>query len=215
LSGNTLYGTTAFGGTNGGGTVFSITTNGGAYSVLHSFSDAPAGGKYPEAGLILQGGALYGTTLGNGTDLSGTIFSLNTNGGDFAVLYAFSAANSSEGNTNSDGSQIYGGLTMAGKRLYGSASLGGINGTGTLFSLAIVLEISNVSIAGTNLVLSCFNGITGETCSLLASPGLNLPLSQWLPLATNVLSDDGNFTITATNAVNPAASQQFYVLKVQ
>jgi hypothetical protein len=42
-----------------------------------------------------------------------------------------------------------------------------------------------------------------------------LPLSQWIPVATNVLNASGNLTITATNAVNPAALRQFYLLQVQ
>ncbi len=69
LGGNTLYGTTTFGGTNNGGTVFAITTNGSAYSVLHSFDAAAGEGKLPQAGLVLWSNTLYGTTLGNGTDL--------------------------------------------------------------------------------------------------------------------------------------------------
>jgi hypothetical protein len=47
------------------------------------------------------------------------------------------------------------------------------------------------------------------------SPNLALPLSQWTPVATNTLNAEGNFTITATNAVNPNAPQRFYILKVQ
>jgi hypothetical protein len=36
-----------------------------------------------------------------------------------------------------------------------------------------------------------------------------------LPVATNVLNADGNFTITATNAVNPNVPQAFYMLQTQ
>jgi hypothetical protein len=41
------------------------------------------------------------------------------------------------------------------------------------------------------------------------------PFSQWTPVATNVLEANGNFTIIATNAVIPNASQQFYLLQLQ
>jgi hypothetical protein len=42
-----------------------------------------------------------------------------------------------------------------------------------------------------------------------------LPLSQWGPVATNLLSGSGSFTLTATNAVSPGAPQRFYILQVQ
>ena len=47
--------------------------------------------------------------------------------------------------------------------------------------------------------------------------GTNLaePLNQWVPVATNVPGADGNFSITATNAVNPNALQRFYLLQLQ
>jgi hypothetical protein len=47
--------------------------------------------------------------------------------------------------------------------------------------------------------------------------GTNLtqPLNQWKPVATNTLSANGNFSFTATNAVTPAAPQQFYILQAQ
>ena len=39
-----------------------------------------------------------------------------------------------------------------------------------------------------------------------------LPLTIWTALATNVAPGDV-FTLTATNAVNPAATEQFYLLQ--
>jgi uncharacterized repeat protein (TIGR03803 family) len=56
----TLYGTTYAGGTNGYGTVFSITTS-GKERVLHSFAGGSDGSE-PSAGLIDVTGTLYGTT---------------------------------------------------------------------------------------------------------------------------------------------------------
>ena len=47
------------------------------------------------------------------------------------------------------------------------------------------------------------------------STNVDLPFAQWTPLSTNVLSANGNFTLTATNAVDPAAPQQFYMLRGQ
>jgi len=54
-----LYGTTAYGGTGGYGTVFKLTATG--ETVLHNFTGAIDGGL-PGLGLIDTSGALYGTT---------------------------------------------------------------------------------------------------------------------------------------------------------
>jgi hypothetical protein len=75
------------------------------------------------------------------------------------------------------------------------------------------LNISGIELSGTNLVLNGINGISGETNYVLMSTNLALPLSQWIPIATNILSTSGNFTITVTNAVAPSNRQQFYILK--
>ena len=44
IDGNTLYGTTASGGTNGNGTIFKINTDGAAYGILQSLTDSPGRG---------------------------------------------------------------------------------------------------------------------------------------------------------------------------
>ena len=68
--GGTLYGTTSAGGALGGGTVFSITTD-GLEKVLHSFG-AQGDGADPIGGPLLEvRGKLYGTTRGGGTGDSG------------------------------------------------------------------------------------------------------------------------------------------------
>ena len=72
LSDNTLYGTAPIGGPNGNGTVFSVSTNGSNFIVLHTFSAVVTNhfgyytnsdGARPYAGLIISGSTLYGTTL--------------------------------------------------------------------------------------------------------------------------------------------------------
>lgn len=77
LSSNTLYGTTASGGREGGGTVFALNSNGKAFTNLHSFVHSSTDGANPYAGLILSGNNLYGTTIGGGLSPNyGTVFSL-------------------------------------------------------------------------------------------------------------------------------------------
>jgi alpha-tubulin suppressor-like RCC1 family protein len=75
--------------------------------------------------------------------------------------------------------------------------------------------IVGISLSGTNLVLNGANGRSGGTYYLLTSTNLAMPLSLWTPCATNVLGATGDFTITATNAVNPNDAQQFYILQSQ
>jgi hypothetical protein len=75
--------------------------------------------------------------------------------------------------------------------------------------------ITGITLAGPNLVLNAGNGQAGGTYFTLMSTNVALPLSQWSRVATNVLSLNGNFTISATNAVSPNASQQFYILQQQ
>jgi alpha-tubulin suppressor-like RCC1 family protein len=75
--------------------------------------------------------------------------------------------------------------------------------------------ITGLSLAGTNVVLTATNGCWSGTYCILTSTNMTLPLSQWTPVATNTLDGSGNFTMTATNAVNPNAPQQFYTLQLQ
>jgi uncharacterized repeat protein (TIGR03803 family) len=212
LSGNTLYGTTSLGGTNNGGTVFSLNTDGSGYTVLHSFAGL---GQNPQGALLLHGDTLYGTALGNGTTTQGSVFSIGANGKNFTLLQTFSHLESTNNDTNTYGTLLRGSLAMAGNVLYGSASMGGAYGNGSIFSLAIQPVISSLNLDGTNAVLNAANGFAGNTWSVLESSDLTLPLAEWMPVATNTLNADGNFSITATNAVNPEAPQGFYVLQQQ
>lgn len=211
LNSNMLYGTTAFGGRYDGGTIFAIATNGSAYSILHSINTAAGEGKIPEGEVVIAGDTLYGSTLGNGTDVSGTLFSVNTNGSSFTTLYRFSAH---PDGTNSDGAEPYDVPVLSGNVLYGTTMGGGPFGGGTLFSQPIVPLIASVTISGANLTLDAIQGMENESCTVLTSSSLSLPLNLWTPLVTNVLTSGGNFSITVTNALSPGTSQGFYTLQV-
>ena len=213
LCGNMLYGTTIYGGTYGHGTVFAISTNGSSYSILHSFNPATGEGVDARTGIVMAGNTVYGITLlYKGSNLSGSIYSVNTDGSSFTTLYGFSPPSGGViGGTNASGSAPDGTLVMSGNVLYGTAPYGGVYGNGTIFSLPVIPFISSLKVTGTNVTHNAIDGIEGETCTLLASPNLTLPLSQWTPLATNILTSGGNFTFT--NAANPASSPQFYTLQ--
>ena len=83
VSGNTLYGTTQEGGTNGNGTIFVLNTDGTGFTVLHTFTAVDSNthsnsdGAYPFGILMLSGNTLYGTTEAGGSSGWGTVFSLS------------------------------------------------------------------------------------------------------------------------------------------
>jgi uncharacterized repeat protein (TIGR03803 family) len=88
-----FYGTTQFGGTNGGeGTIFRITAE-GAFTSLYSFSGGNDGGG--PLGVLVQGsdGSFYGTTLGGGQGSAGTVFRLTVELGPPQLVITPSAAN--------------------------------------------------------------------------------------------------------------------------
>jgi uncharacterized repeat protein (TIGR03803 family) len=111
------------------------------YKVLHRFK-SPAGGEFPDAGLILDAaGNLYGTTQNGGNMKGGSskcpgygcgvVFELipNANGNwEESVLYRFKGG--------SDGAQPVGSLVLDGAgNLYGTTLFGGIDEQGTVFKL--------------------------------------------------------------------------------
>jgi uncharacterized repeat protein (TIGR03803 family) len=132
LSGDTLYGTAQYGGSSGNGTIFAIKTDGTGFTNLHSFAGYPTDGANPNAGMILSGDTLYGTTWAGGTGASGTIFAINTNGSALVVLHNFTQTLN---DTNTEGANPAAGLVVSGNTLYGTANRGGIWGRGTVFGL--------------------------------------------------------------------------------
>ncbi len=130
VDGNTLYGTTEFGGTNSNGAVFRLNRDGTSFTNLHSFNATD--GRDPSGALLLAGSTLYGTTQAGGAADNGTVFRLNVDGTGFTNLYVFSAEVSS---TNSDGAYPYCGLVLSGDTLYGTAANGGALNFGTVFKL--------------------------------------------------------------------------------
>jgi uncharacterized repeat protein (TIGR03803 family) len=90
LSGDMLYGATYTGGLSNQGTVFRMKTDGSSYQILHSFGGAGDGSK-PDAGLVLSGSTLYGTTSWGGSSPydHGTIFKIQTDGTGYSILKLF------------------------------------------------------------------------------------------------------------------------------
>jgi uncharacterized repeat protein (TIGR03803 family) len=123
-----LYGTTAYGGASGLGTVFKLDTSGNE-TVLHGFTGTGGDGANPYAGLIMdKAGNLYGTTGYGGASGAGTVIKLDTSGNE-TVLHSFTGY-------PSDGATPFAGLIMdkAGN-LYGTTISGGAFDAGTVFKL--------------------------------------------------------------------------------
>jgi PKD repeat protein len=89
----------------------------------------------------------------------------------------------------------------------------GLLGLDDVSVVSLQLGIASVSLLGNALVLNAINGQAGSSYYLLTSPNVSLPVNQWTPVATNVLSASGDFTITAANVVTPGVLQQFYILQ--
>ena len=120
-----FYGTTASGGLNGNGTVFSITS-GGALTTLHSF-DLPVDGASIVAPLVqAANGTFYGVTGEGGSHNYGTVFSM-TSGGSVTTLHTFDGT---------DGAYPYAALVQGTNgTFYGTTSDFGANNDGTVFSI--------------------------------------------------------------------------------
>ena len=109
------------------------------FTTLYSLSFRPDGTQ-PSAGLILSGNTLYGTAEQGGNLVGptfGTVFALKTDGTGITNLHDFAASsiNSSGVFTNSDGGRPKAGLLLSGNVLYGTASIGGSSGAGTVFAV--------------------------------------------------------------------------------
>jgi hypothetical protein len=119
-----IYGTTYYGGVGGYGIVFELTSSGGRYTenIIHSFG-YPAGGSYPNSGVVLDSaGNVYGTTTYGGTgtecmDNCGTVYQLVPSGGNWTenVLVNFNGANGEE--------PLFNPIVDASGNVYGTAGL--------------------------------------------------------------------------------------------
>ena len=170
--GTALYGTTA-GGSSGWGTAFRIQPISRAMTTLYTFTGG-ADGAYP-SGLVLAGGTLYGTTQtddiqGGSSQGGGVIFSLNPATGQETTLYT--APGGSQGGVA--GYDFTSALTARDGVLFGTTTLGGVIGSGTVFSFdtASAAFTSLHSFAGTgrqavvNAALIRYRGVlVGTTTS--------------------------------------------------
>jgi uncharacterized repeat protein (TIGR03803 family) len=128
-----IYGTTAFGGAHGSGTVYELKLSSkGVWkeTVIHNFGTV---GKTPQGNIVFdKDGNLYGTTFYGGRYGKGTVWELSPNGKGGWIsktLHTFGAA--------SDGANPYAGVTLdAEGNAYGTTWIGGANNAGVVFELS-------------------------------------------------------------------------------
>jgi uncharacterized repeat protein (TIGR03803 family) len=155
ISGSKLYGMTCSEETGHKGAIFVMNTDGNEYQLLHEFGSIVNDGAHPYGSLTLVGSTLYGMTstggsggIEGGGGGYGVIFSINTDGSDYQVLYNFLGP-------PSDGNNPNGALTLVGSKLYGMTANGGPGGGGVLFSInqngtgyEVLFNFGSVGIAG-------------------------------------------------------------------
>jgi uncharacterized repeat protein (TIGR03803 family) len=124
-----LYGTSEAGGSQGGGGIYQVATNGNI-TLIYSFPELDRG-----AVASLSGGVsadLFGTIGANGLNGNGVVFRVKTTG-EFGA-YHFSPLDPNSDNT--DGANPSAALTAdALGNLYGSCAAGGTNGSGVIFQI--------------------------------------------------------------------------------
>ena len=129
-----FYGTTAWGGPNGDGTVFRMTP-GGALTTIHNFCSQQqcADGRHPYSGLVAgPDGNFYGTTEEGGAYAGGEVYRI-TPGGALTTVYSFCAQTSCP-----DGAGPYAGLVLAADGNFYGTTIGGgdpVGSGGTVFKL--------------------------------------------------------------------------------
>jgi uncharacterized repeat protein (TIGR01451 family) len=129
LVGSTLYGTTNNGGLYSRGTIFKVDTNGNNFLVIHNFrDDIAADGAYPYGSLRLVGSTIYGVTFAGGDMSYGTLWKIETNGTDFAVVHSFNGG-------TTDGRWPWEAPVLSGSTFYGTTEQGGVNGLGVIYKI--------------------------------------------------------------------------------
>jgi uncharacterized repeat protein (TIGR03803 family) len=105
--------------------VFSLTVN-AQFTNLYNF--ASPYGIYPRGSLTYSAGKFYGMTSTGGTNNTGNIFCIDSNGNNVKDLWDFDGI-------GSNGEYPQGNLLLIGSKLYGMTEVGGTSNFGVVFSI--------------------------------------------------------------------------------
>ena len=163
-----LIGTTRFGGAYANGTVFLVNKTGTFYKILYSFEGPDFNdGSDPYGGVVLDSaGNIYGTTRNGGAYGYGTVYKLNSKGGEIA-LYNFNSTNGQA----PDGDLV---LDSHGN-VWGTTETGGQYGSGVVFELDNKLQqrIFLYSLFGNSDGAAPYAGLTLDSAGNLYGTTLN------------------------------------------
>jgi len=190
-----LYGTTQYGGANGMGSVYKITTA-GVLTTLYSFGTATGDGGGPLAGLTLgTDGNFYGST-------EDTIFKVTANG-TLTTLCSLDAGNVSVLVQGTDGN------------FYGTTQLGGANDEGIIFQVTPSGTITQLysfaglssSNAGTNTVAGLIQASDGNFYGTTQYGGANGEGSVYRITPTGTFTTLYSFPAVSLTDVNEGGAQ--------
>jgi uncharacterized repeat protein (TIGR03803 family) len=124
-----LYGSTTFGGANGGGTVYELSPSGGNWTLTTLASFSGIAGPYNNLTMDAAGN-LYGTTYRDGADLAGTVFKMTKSNGVWTLtdLHDFTGGDDGGYPSSSIAIDTHG-------NIFGTASSGGTGGQGVAFEI--------------------------------------------------------------------------------
>ncbi|HEY4787113.1 MAG TPA: choice-of-anchor tandem repeat GloVer-containing protein, partial [Bacteroidales bacterium] len=125
ISDNVLYGVTVSGGSMGIGCLYKINTDGSGYSKLLDFDGT---NFYVSSGfnsLVISGNTLYCAMQNSGTNFTGFIFRINTDGSGYSKLLDFNGSNGRYPNS----------LIVSDNVLYGTTFQGGTFDKGCFFKI--------------------------------------------------------------------------------
>ncbi|HLH57099.1 MAG TPA: choice-of-anchor tandem repeat GloVer-containing protein [Verrucomicrobiae bacterium] len=200
---NVLYGAAEWGGAFGNGTIFTVNTDCSAFRMIHTFtatsgnSLANEDGALPMAKLLVSGNTLFGVAPKGGRLGGGTAFAINLDGLVFSPLHSF---------TRSDGLGPNS-LVLSDGKLYGTATIGGVNNYGTVFSLSLPLAapvLAEIAM-GENLILTWPTNFPGFTLQCTTNLGPSAVWTSDTPVPVTV-----NGQITVTNPIS--GTQRFFRL---
>ncbi|PSR54837.1 hypothetical protein AHMF7605_15665 [Adhaeribacter arboris] len=166
-----LYGTASYGGTNGYGTIFKITTSGSVFTVLRHLDFATTGGS--PFGSLVRGkdNNFYGITYQGGTIGYGTIFKITPTG----TLTVIKNLDNTNGGYSYNNSLIQG----SDGNFYGMTQGGGATGRGVIFKIApsgnpyIVLRDFDLATDGGNPRGDLVQGTDGRLYGMTSEGGMN------------------------------------------
>jgi|GEM_PF-2414319 len=217
----TLYGVCGLGGAADTGAVFQVKSDGSGYRVLHEFAaeggqQANSGGAVPSAGLTFGAdGLLYGVTAAGGSEGSGVVFRLGTDGAGFTSLHDFSGTDTAAVGGDGGCPVSAPALDKTGT-LYGATTVGGDTDHGTIYRIgtdgvyAPLFALQSGDGASASLVAGSSGLLYGTTADGGGSASGELFQVDANPAATHLLCTkaDGQMALWNVSTADGKAAQR-------